>query len=317
MTTKISWTEETWNPVVGCALVSEGCTNCYAARQTGTRLKHLPIYAGLASREPGKPFAFTGEVRCLPERLDIPLRRRTPTTWFVNSMSDLFHPGVPAGFVMQVWQTMGLAPQHTFQVLTKRPKALAGFTHRFADQDAPEAWFTDQMPPQPHGPAETRATYRAGRGQLFAEMLDDMGTPPEGCAYPGYDWIEGMRWWPAVLDNVWVGASIELDKYVFRARQIAAAQAAVHFLSCEPLLGPLPNLDLTGIEWVIIGGESGPGARPMAAEWAADIIAAADAAGVPVWVKQAGTVLAREWGITGAGAVLADLPAEFQRREMP
>lgn len=220
--TKIEWTEATWNPLVGCKAVSPGCDHCYAAREASGRLRTLPAYAGLASDG-----VFTGEVRCLPERLDQPLRWKRPRRIFVNSMSDLFHPDVPDAYIVEVFDTMGAASQHIFQVLTKRPQRMRSWTER-----------------------ASVGHYRRPDGAIdvFPQTVDDLPLP-----------------------NVWLGTSIESDRYTFRADHLRQTPAAVRFLSCEPLLGPLPSLDLQGIDWVIVGGESGPGARPMHPEWVTEI----------------------------------------------
>ncbi len=216
MGTKIEWSDETWNPLVGCKAVSPGCDNCYAAREASGRLSGLPLYNGLAVN--GK---FAGEVRLVPERLDQPLKWQRPRRIFVNSMSDLFHPDVPDEFRVQVFDIMAKATQHTFQILTKRPQAMADWMERYYDCD--------------HGGSGTSCRY---------------------CE---------------PLPNGWLGCSIESDRYTFRANRLRATPAAVRFLSLEPLLGPLPSLDLTGIDWVIVGGESGPKARPMHPQWVRDI----------------------------------------------
>lgn len=244
MTTAIEWTRnadgtrgETWNPTLGCSRVSPGCDGCYAIGVAHRAMQ--PAHEGLTIKRPGERTDWTGEVRCLPERLDVPLRRRKPTTFFVDSMSDLFHPKVPVEFIAAVWRTMDRAEQHTFQVLTKRPQGMA----------------------------------------LVLNAKD-------------LDWAfaaEVANPWP--LDNVWLGTSIESDRYFWRADHLRATPAAVRFLSLEPLLGPLPSLDLTGIDWVIVGGESGPGARPMHPDWVRDIRDRCVAAGVPFFFKQWG-----HWG---------------------
>ena len=237
--TSIEWTEETWNPTVGCSRVSPGCDGCYAISVAHRAMQ--PAHEGLTIKRPGERTDWTGEVRCLPERLGVPLRRRKPTTFFVDSMSDLFHPEVPYRFIRDVFDVMrtcsGLVgsdghryPSHTFQVLTKRPQRMS----------------------------ELATTYRLGY---------DPGRPPA---------------------NVWLGTSIESDRYAFRADHLRATPAAVRFLSLEPLLGPLPSLGLTGIDWVIVGGESGPGARPMHPDWVRDIRDRCVAAGVPFFFKQWG-----------------------------
>ncbi len=223
--TTIEWTDRTWNPLIGCSHVSAGCDNCYAAQFA---LRNLADYAGLATKTPDGP-RFTGELRVRPKDLDAPLRWKKPQRILVNSMSDLFHLDVRPSFIHQVWLTMAQCPQHTFQVLTKRPQRMA---------------------------------------QVIAGMHLGSGEPP--------------------LPNVWLGTSIEDDRYVFRADHLRATPAAVRFLSLEPLLGPLPSLDLTGVDWVIVGGESGPKARPMHPDWVRDIRDRCVAAGVPFLFKQWG-----------------------------
>jgi protein gp37 len=309
--TKISWTGRTWNPVTGCDKVSPGCTNCYALTQAG-RLKRMgqPKYqADGDPRTSGPGFGVTLH----PGVLDEPLRWRKPQLVFVCSMSDLFHQGVPDGFIACVWDVMGQAGQHTFQVLTKRPHRMASIAQRFADIEQPGGLGGGGLPPMPRGPEAVRATYTSGRAHLFAAMLDDMGAPPEGCAYPLYDWAEGWRWWPLTLPNVHLGVSIESDRYAFRADQLRAAPAAVRWLSLEPLLGPLPSLSFEGVDWVVIGGESGHGARSMELEWAADLVDRAHAAGCRVHVKQLGTVLGKRLGIGHHDLEL--FPVEVRVRE--
>lgn len=227
MTTKIEWTEETWNPTVGCSRVSPGCDRCYAIGVAHRAMQ--PAHVGLTQKTE-RGIDWTGEVRKLPDRLETPLHWRRPRRVFVDSMSDLFHPSISLEFIADVWDVMARCPQHTFQILTKRP------------QRAPIAvpWRLDGRNPLP---------------------------------------------------NVWIGTSIESDAYAWRADHIRMTPATVRFLSLEPLLGPLPSLDLTGIDWVIVGGESGPGARPMHPSWARDIRNRCVAAGVPFFYKQHG-----EWG---------------------
>ena len=225
MSTAIEWTDETWNPVTGCDHTSPGCDNCYALKLAG-RLKRMgqPNYqADGDPRTSGPGFGVT----CHPHMLDQPLRWRRPRRIFVCSMADLFHPEVPEGFIGDVFDIMGRCPQHTFQVLTKRPQRMRTVLEQWAG----------------HGGMWRRSDLMwCGGG----------GTP-----------------WP--LPNVWLGVSIESDSYTFRADHLRATPAAVRFVSAEPLLGPLPSLDLAGIDWLIVGGESGPGARPMHPDWARDL----------------------------------------------
>lgn len=225
----IEWTEETWNPTVGCSRVSPGCDGCYAIGVAHRAMQ--PAHEGLTIKRPGERTDWTGTVRCLPERLEVPLRRRKPTTYFVDSMSDLFHPDVPDEFLAQVWGKLAVT-RHTYQILTKRPQRMAAFM-----QAAVAKW---------------------GDGPM------------------------------CVLPNVWLGTSIESDRYAFRADHLRSTPAAVRFLSLEPLLGPLPSLDLTGVDWVIVGGESGPNARPMHPDWVRNIRDRCVAAGVAFFFKQWG-----------------------------
>lgn len=251
----IEWTDKTWNPLVGCEYVSDGCRGCYAARDAAGRLSTNPIYKGLAVRAEGELPRFTGEIRLLPERLEQPLHWRRRCMVFVNSMSDLFHPDVPDDFIRQVWETMGRCGiyatgnrpgPHTFQILTKRPQRMAKVVARLLVNEGDGTTYIYDRPDTAAG----------------------LGARP--------------------LQNVWLGASIESDAFTWRANHVRATPAAVRFLSLEPLLGPLRSLDLTGIDWVIAGGESGPQARPMDPDWVRDLRDRCNAAGVPFLFKQWG-----------------------------
>lgn len=189
---KIEWTEKTWNPTVGCTKISPGCKHCYAEV-----MAHRLQAIGVPGYEDG--FRF----KTMPARLLEPLERKKPTVYFVNSMSDLFHEKAPFDYIRQVFDVMARCPQHTFQVLTKRPDIMARFCETYA--------------PSP---------------------------------------------------NVWLGTSVEDRKYgVPRIDVMRGIPARIKFLSIEPLLENLGILDLHGIDWVIVGGESGHGARPMRKEW--------------------------------------------------
>lgn len=183
-----------------------------------------------------------------PAELDTPLRWRKPQRVFVNSMSDLFHPDVPDEFIGSVWATMSQADRHIFQILTKRPQRMADVLARWA------------------------------------------ATP--GGAYGGPIWRDHqLRWnesktWP--LPNVWLGTSIESNRYAFRADYLRATPAAVRWISAEPLLGPLDDLDLDGIDWLVVGGESGPAARPMHPDWVRDLRYRCQHQGVAFFFKQWG-----------------------------
>lgn len=261
----IEWTDATWNPVRGCSRVSEGCRHCYAERQAVRFGGEGMPYAGLV-RLGGRHAGWNGKVRLLPEKLDEPLSWRKPRRVFVNSMSDLFHDGVPDEFIADVFGAMALASRHTFQVLTKRPERM-------------QRWLSEHV---------------SERGRLIGYLR-----PPSGDG----SWIavEGAPW-PA--PNVWLGVSVENQAAADeRIPLLLRSPAAVRFLSCEPLLGPIEFSDVTkrsdavrqlgkgslaGIHWVIVGGESGPGARPMHVSWARSIVQQSRATGVAVFIKQLG-----------------------------
>lgn len=236
--TSIEWTEETWNPVTGCNKISPGCKHCYA-EVMAARLKAM-----------GQQNYRNGfEVTLQPHMLTILLKRRKPTMYFVNSMSDLFHDDIPFEYVAAVFGVMAACPQHTFQVLTKRPVRMREF---FAWVDKREAdgraMFPDDVP-------EWRIWH-----MLHVSALRIGAAPTAHHGGP----------WP--LPNVWLGVSVEDRKYGLpRIAELRATPAAVRFLSVEPLLEDLGTLDLAGIDWVIVGGESGVGARPMHPEWVRNI----------------------------------------------
>lgn len=216
---RIEWTEQTWNPTVGCTKVSPGCKHCYA-EVMAQRLQAM----GTHGYENG--FKLT----LLPNRLEEPLRRKKPTVYFVNSMSDVFHERVPFAYIDRIFDTIRKTPQHTYQILTKR--------------------------------AARMAKYFATR------------TPPA---------------------NAWLGVSVEDRKFGLpRIDHLRRVNAQVRFLSVEPLLENLDEINLTGIHWVIVGGESGPKARPMHEAWAENIQIQCEDAGVAFFFKQWGG-----WGADG------------------
>jgi protein gp37 len=207
-----------------------------------------------------------------PDALTVPLRWRKPRRVFVNSMSDLGHARVPAEFLARVWAVMAGTPQHTYQILSKRPERMRRLLSR-------EDFWLDVF--------------------MIAEN-----------EFAGPD-----RVWP--LPNVWMGTSIELDRYCRRADDLRETPAAVRFLSLEPLLGPLPSLDLSGIDWMILGGESGPGSRRMDLGWVRDLIAQGRETGTAIFVKQLGSVAGRELGAGGKGGDWDAWPADLRIREFP
>ncbi|WP_024520919.1 DUF5131 family protein [Bradyrhizobium sp. Tv2a-2] len=229
--TSIEWTDATWNPVAGCSVVSPGCTNCYAMRMAA-RLDAIGMqkYRGL-TRKSGRRAVWTGKIHLDETALTIPTRWRKPRRIFVNSMSDMFHEGVPAAFAAKVWSVMASTPQHTYQILTKRPDLMAKVTSSFP-----------------------------------------------------------------LLENVWLGTSVESGEYLDRINQLREVRAAVRFISFEPLLGSVAEADLTDIHWVIVGGESGPRARPMMRQWVDEIETLCREARAAFFFKQWGGVRKKKTG---------------------
>ena len=217
------------------------------------------------------------DVALHPGALLEPMRWKRSRLVFVNSMSDLFHEQVPFRFVDQVWAAMALCPQHSFQVLTKRPGRAKAFLEPFAQA------------------CHAGAVRRLARAAAIAGVPAARRLP----AAPG-----------TPLSNVWLGTSIESANCLGRAGVLRDTPAAVRFLSLEPLLGPLPGLDLSGIDWVIAGGESGPGARPMDPAWARGIRDTCVARGVPFFFKQWGGPNKKKSGRVLDGRTWDELPPE-------
>lgn len=264
----IEWTDATWPLTYGCTKVSPGCAHCYIERTPPYRM------AGLRFERGDIP------VTLKPERLDWPLRWRKPRRVFVCSLSDLFHDDVPSAFIRLAFGVMARTPQHTYQVLTKRPYRMLREVR---------AWLSDQ----------------------------DGSESPPGTVRP--------------LPNVWLGVTVENQRFADeRIPLLLQTPAAVRFLSCEPLLGPvdlralgIPTVvDTDGngndtwypdpnrcIDWVIIGGESGPKHRPMDLAWARALRDQCAVAGVPFFMKQIGGYR--------PGTALDELPADLRVREFP
>lgn len=240
--TKIEWTNATWNPVRGCSVLSEGCRNCYAMKLAHRFSGEGAAYDGLTRLGRHGP-VWTGDVRLVEEHLEDPLHWRDGRLVFVNSMADLFHEKVPTRFIERVFEVMRSAPQHQFQVLTKRSRRLR-------------------------------------------ELAPSLAFP----------------------QNVWMGVSVESAAEIDRIRDLQAVQCSVRFLSVEPLLGPIPNLPLEGIHWVIAGGESGAGARPMEAAWVRSIRIQCRRARVPFFFKQWGGVHKSKQGRTLDGRTWDEMP---------
>jgi protein gp37 len=281
-TSHIEWTDATWNPITGCTMVSAGCTNCYAMGLAATRLRHHPSRAGL-TRETGGRHVWTGEVRLNEQWLDQPLRWTRPRMIFVCAHGDLFHEAVPDDWIDRVFAVMALAPQHTFQVLTKRPKRARSYLGKSGARIM-----------------ELVADRVCEEGLPVLLAMPPEMVPPVELAKSGRTVIN-LRDWP--LPNVWLGTSIE-DQATADARipHLLATPAAIRFVSAEPLLGPWDtrqtldraNMDpvwglkQAGLDWVICGGESGPGARPMHPDWARSLRDQCQAAGVAFHFKQWG-----------------------------
>ncbi|WP_157254835.1 DUF5131 family protein [Nonomuraea typhae] len=269
-TTSIEWTEITWNPTTGCDRISPGCDNCYAL----TLAKRLKAMGQSKYQRDGDP-RTSGPgfgVSIHEDALVEPLRWRKPRKVFVNSMSDVGHARVPATFAARIFATMALAPQHQFQVLTKRPRRLRHLlnSQEFIDVvwSEMERMSTDPTVPLARLVRENVRTRVANWNALSA--------------------------WP--LRNAWIGTSIETDEYCWRAEEIRQTSAAVRFLSLEPLLGPLPSLDLTGIDWVIVGGESGPNHRLLDLDWVRDLRDRCLGLHVPLFFKQVGGLTPKAGG---------------------
>jgi protein gp37 len=286
--TKIEWSEVVWNPTTGCDRISPGCDNCYALTMA-KRLKGMGQAKYQNDGDPrtsGPGFGLTVH----PDTLAEPLKWKAPRRVFVNSMSDLFHARVPRAFVAEVFATMAATPRHTYQVLTKRPERMA----RMLDGE-----FAREV-----GAAMVRAGH-AGWWRYDAERF----------AVPVI--------WP--LSHVWLGTSIENNNHVSRADHLRGTSAAVRFISAEPQLGPLGSLNLAGIDWLIIGAESGPGARPVELWWFYELIEMARAAGTKVFVKQLGSAWASDTWSGGERVSKTDKkggdpqfwPADLRVREYP
>ncbi len=242
---KIEWTDITWNPVAGCTVATAGCTNCYAMRMAA-RLEAMGTrkYQGL-TRKSGDRYVWTGKVVTDEKALSAPLTWRKPRTVFVNSMSDLFHPSVPVDFIEKVWAVMRSTPQHTYQVLTKRPERMT-------------------------------------------QILLDRNFP--------------------VLHNVWLGTSVEDSEVLNRIDDLRRTPAAVRFISFEPLIGSVVGANLDHIHWAIVGGESGPRARPMPQIWVTEIESMCRESGTAFFFKQWGGRNKKAAGRTLNGQTYDEMP---------
>lgn len=290
--TKIEWADATVNAVNGCSVLSPGCTNCYAMKLAGTRLRHHPSRAGLTDQTKAGP-VWNGKVSLNEDQLLQPLKWKRPRRIFWNAHGDLFHEAVPDEWIDRVFAVCALTPQHTHMILTKRSARMREYAGRLAD-------------------------YWHGNTDAFSERM--------ACAFDNNYWwpdepgagVEDINW---PLPNVWLGVSVEdQTRADERIPDLLATPAALRFISAEPLLGPVDVAEWmhdsdcwlfgfpTGhdgdranctcsepredrIDWVIVGGESGAKARPMHPDWARSLRDQCHAAGVPFFFKQWG-----EWG---------------------
>lgn len=219
-TSKIEWTEETWNPVTGCTKCSRGCEHCYAEK-----------FARRLQAMGNKRYKNAFKVTVHHDIFNRPLSWKKPKMIFVNSMSDLFHPDVLEKDILNLFKVMNRAEQHTFQVLTKRADRLLSLSNK-------------------------------------------------------------ITW----TDNIWMGVSVEDNKAIERCEILKQTGAKIKFVSAEPLLESIKNINLEGIDWLIVGGESGPGCRPMEEKWAIELRDKAKEAETAFFFKQWGGVRKKEFG---------------------
>ena len=235
-TSKIEWTDTTWNPVTGCTKISAGCKHCYAERMA-RRLK------AMGCERYQNEFALTLH----EDLLDAPYHWKKPRRVFVNSMSDLFHKEIPISFIRRAFKTMNECSQHTFQILTKRSERVKHIANK-------------------------------------------------------------LHW----TSNIWIGASIEDRRRYYRIHDLCEIPAHIRFLSCEPLIGPLDDIPLNGIAWVIVGGESGPGARLMKEEWVRSIRAQCQENKIPFFFKQWGGVQKHRGGRSLDNRTYDEMPEGYR-----
>lgn len=290
---KISWTDKTWNPIIGCSKTSPGCQNCYAERMA-RRLVSMgqENYRGLLADYTTTVGGWNGQTRFVESALEQPLHWKTPRKVFVCSMGDLFHESVPFEWIDRVFATMALCPQHTFQVLTKRAERMEEYlTEYHPNWDEALGWLDDR-----HNDICIDGTALDSQRDICDE------------------WHTVAKQWP--LPNVWLGVTVENQEQADkRIHHLLRCPAAVRFISVEPMLGPVDLMDIVihegsgehhidslfmdafereefpdehTIDWVICGGESGTGARPMHPDWVRSLRDQCIAAGVPFHFKSWG-----------------------------
>lgn len=319
----ITWTNETWNPIRGCTRVSEGCRNCYAERMAARFSGPGQPYEGLAeihditkTTPEGKKYLagdprWTGKIKVVVDRIHDPIRWKRPRMVFVNSMSDLFHEGVTDETIDRIFTSMALAPKHIFQVLTKRPERMQKYMERLSKSINPLEKIAREM----------------GHTFLFQNLP--------------------LLAWP--IRNVWLGVSVEDQESAdYRIPLLLQTQAEIRWVSYEPALGPVDFTNLRagtvdalsgrdfenlgvdrtpGLNWIVVGGESGPGARRFDVDWARNTVKQCKAAGVSCFVKQFGANSGEERDTKGDwhpwllqdshGADMAEWPEDLRVRDFP
>lgn len=296
----IEWTDDTWNPTRGCKVKSAGCANCYAMRMAGRFSKPGKPFEGLVTIGKNKRAIWNGEARLVPHMLAIPLSWKKPRRVFVNSMSDLFYEGFTNEEIAAVYGVMAACPHITFQVLTKRAERLPDWYE----------WVRTQ----------TVGGQLRRPGSVCVEHADNQLPEEWRHRFRCGHWRNTPIQWP--LRNVWLGVSVEnQDAANERIPFLLDTPAAIRFLSCEPLLGPL-NLDeyfdpcsvpcgeepWPDLDWLIAGCESGPGARHADPQWFRDLRDLCAREGVPFFLKQGkpGDGIASTYSV--AGNEVASLP---------
>lgn len=292
--TKIEWANKTWNPTRGCSLVSDGCKHCYAMRQAHRFNTAGGPYEGLTVLTSTGP-KWNGDITLVPDKLGEPMRWRNPCRIFVNSMSDVFHEGVDDSFIDRIFGVIQLCPQHIFQILTKRPQRMMEYMNEpgrggkvmlAAEREA----FDQDTLAQRHGRLPATAKYDKTADITAGESLIK---------------VKGGTWPPP---NAWMGTSVENQKTADeRIPFLLRTLAMVRWISAEPLLGMIdlreahvtkqrlanwPNP--TRVDWVVVGGESGPGARPMDPEWARSLRDQCVSRNIAYFFKQYG-----DWAVGG------------------
>ena len=308
---RIEWTQATWNPIVGCSIVSPGCTNCYAMRDAWRKHHNpaIPHYHGLTKQVNGNA-VWTGKLAQAPDHILLePLKRKKPTTYFVNSMSDLFHEDCPDEWIDRVFAVMALCPQHTFQLLTKRAERMRSYFDDVEDRAMRIGCALGDM---------LDGDWIWKEGKQYRAQIEGFISLAHGMT-PDDQFFSREEFLP--LPNVWLGVSAERQQEADeRIPLLLQTPAAIRFVSAEPLLGQIDptriqiprtygsflfdalrgagrdhhgepfvsDMDGSHLDWIIVGGESGMGARPMHPQWARDIRDQCKAAAVAFFFKQWG-----------------------------